>query len=44
MQNHPEFNMCVYLLNHVWLFVTPWIVAHQAPLSLGFLMQENWSG
>ena len=27
----------------VRLFVTPWIVAHQAPLSMGFSRQE-WSG
>ena len=25
------------------LFVTPWTVAHQAPLSLGFPRQEYWS-
>ena len=25
-------------------FVTPWIVAHQAPLSTGFCRQEYWSG
>ena len=25
-------------------FVTPWTVAHQAPLSMGFLRQEYWSG
>ena len=25
-------------------FVTPWTVAHQAPLSLGFPRQESWSG
>ena len=24
-------------LNHVWLFSTPWTVAHQAPLSVGIL-------
>ena len=23
--------------------MTPWIVAHQAPLSMGFLRQEYWS-
>ena len=23
---------------------TPWTVAHQAPLSMGFSKQENWSG
>ena len=26
------------------LFVTPWTVARQAPLSKGFSRQENWSG
>ena len=26
------------------LFVTPWTLAHQAPLSVGFLRQEYWSG
>ena len=25
-------------------FVTPWTVAHQATLSIGFLRQECWSG
>ena len=28
----------------VWLCVTPWTVAHQAPLSMGFSRQECWSG
>ena len=27
----------------VWLFVSPWTVAHQAPLSMGFSRQEYWS-
>ena len=31
-------------LNHVWLFVTLWTVAHQAPLSMGFSKQQYWSG
>ena len=26
------------------LRLTPWIVAHQAPLSMGFSRQEYWSG
>ena len=26
-----------------WLFVTPWTVAHQAPLAIGFSRQEYWS-
>ena len=28
----------------VWLFVTPWTVALQAPLSMEFSRQEYWSG
>ena len=28
----------------VRLFVTPWTVAHQAPLSMGFSRQEYWIG
>ena len=24
--------------------MTPWTVAYQAPLSMGFSRQENWSG
>ena len=27
-----------------WLFVNPWTVAHQAPLSMEFSRQEYWSG
>ena len=39
--------MCVCMLSHlsrVQLFVTPWTVAFQAPLSMGFSRQEYWSG
>ena len=32
-----------YLLSHVWLFVTPWTVACQASLSMGYSRQEYWS-
>ena len=32
------------LLSHVRLFATPWTVAYQAPLSMGFSRQECWSG
>ena len=32
------------MLSHVWLFATPWTVACQAPLSMGFSRQEYWSG
>ena len=32
------------MLSHVWLFVTPWTTAHQAPLSMWFSRQGYWSG
>ena len=31
------------MLSRVQLFATPWTVAHQAPLSMGFSRQEYWS-
>ena len=31
-------------LSCVWLFASPWTVAHQASLSMGFSRQEYWSG
>ena len=36
--------MKVKLLSRVRLFATPWTVAYQAPLSMGFSRQEYWSG
>ena len=38
--------VCVCMLSHsshVWLLVTPWTLAHQAPLSMQFSRQEYWS-
>ena len=37
---------CVRLsrFSHVQLIATPWIVALQTPLSMGFSRQEYWSG
>ena len=32
------------LISLVQLFETPWTVACQAPLSMGFSRQEYWSG
>ena len=32
------------VLSHVQLLEISWIVAHQAPLSMGFSRQEHWSG
>ena len=37
-------SMCVCMVSHNQLFVTPWTVAHQAPLSMGFSRQEYWTG
>ena len=36
--------MKVKSLSRVRLFATPWTVAYQAPLSMGFSGQEYWSG
>ena len=38
--------VCVLLksLLSCWLFVTPWTVAHQAPLSMELSRQKYWSG
>ena len=34
----------VKLLSRVWLFVTTWTIAYQAPPCMGFSRQEYWSG
>ena len=36
--------LCAESLSCVQLFATPWAVAHQAPLSVGFSRQEYWVG
>ena len=36
--------MPVCVLSRVQLFLSPWTVAHQAPLPMGFPRQEYWSG
>ena len=41
------YSWCLCVLSHlsrVWLCVTLWTVAHQAPLSMGFSRQEYLSG
>ena len=35
--------MCAQSHSHVQLFVTPWTVAYQAPLSMEFSRQEHWT-
>ena len=37
------FIHCECVLSHVWLFMTPGTVAHQASLSLELSQQEYWS-
>ena len=32
------------MLSYIQLFVTPWTVANQAPLSMEFSSHEHWSG
>ena len=43
---HNKGCVCVYAksFSRIQLFATLWIVAHQAPLSMGFFRQEYWSG
>ena len=35
---------CACVLSHIQLCASPWTIAHQAPLSLGFSRQEYQSG
>ena len=39
-----KWKVKVKSLSRVRLLATPWTVAHQAPLSMGFPRQEYWSG
>ena len=39
-----SLGMHACIFSHVWLFVTPWTLANQAPLSMEFSRQKNWSG
>ena len=39
-----QWKVKVKSLSRVWLLVTWWTVAHQAPPSMGFPTQEYWSG
>ena len=40
----PYVQIEVKSLSHVQLFVTPWTVNYQLPLSMGFSRQGYWSG
>ena len=41
---HKIFCKAKWKWSRVWLFVTPWAVAYQVPLSMGLSRQEYWSG
>ena len=43
---HAKNQQCTHApsLSRVPLFASPWTVAHQAPLSVGFPRQEHWKG
>ena len=43
-RNGMDLTVKVKSLSRVRLFETPWTVASQAPLSMGFSRQEYWSG
>ena len=36
--------VCVCVLSCIWLFLTPWTVACQIPLSVRFSQEKYWSG
>ena len=42
LQGRPKPKVNMKSLSHVRLFVTPWTVAYQAPLPMGFSRQEYW--
>ena len=42
--NSNKMKVKVKSLSRVWLFATPWMVAYQAPWSMGFSRQEHWRG
>ena len=42
--HHHVYQLKLKSLSRVWLFVTPWPVAHQAPPSMGFPRRKYWSG
>ena len=41
---HHKLGWVLSNFSRVQLFVTPWTVARQAPVTVGFSRQEHWSG
>ena len=44
VHKHSQQHCCSFIAQSRPTLVTPWTVARQAPLSVGFLRQEYWSG
>ena len=44
LETHFMYVCMLSRFSHIWLFATPWTIAHQGPLSMGFSKQEYWSG
>ena len=45
LYNIVSFVICMLIcFSRVWLFVTSWTAAHQAPLPMGLSRQEYWGG
>ena len=42
--NAGKWKVKVKSLSRIWLLLTPWTAAYQAPPSMGFSRQEYWSG
>ena len=41
---HESMECVLSSFSHVWLFVTPWTIAHQDLMSMGFSRWEYWRG
>ena len=41
---YTQIHTCAKCFSRAQLFVIPWIITHQVPLSMGFCRQEYWSG
>ena len=44
LKNNDMFGGGGLVVKSCWTLATPWTVAFQAPLSMGFSRQEYWSG
>ena len=44
LMHFPSICCCCLVAKSCPTFTTPWTVAHQVPLSMGFLRQDYWSG